>query len=244
VELSGAVALVTGSSSGIGAAVASSLARHGAHVVVNSRSSVQEGERVAAELGGSYRQADVADPGAARALVADVVAAHGRLDVLVNNAGTTEVIDHADLASATPEVWMRLYATNVVAPWVLTAAAAPTLAASPRGSGCVVNIGSLAGLRPVGSSIPYAASKAALHHQSRLLAATLGPGVRVNVVAPGLVRTPWTADWSDTRAFVEAMAPMGREATPEDVAVVVEMLVLSGYVTGEVVVVDGGLQLR
>lgn len=156
-ELSGAVALVTGSSSGIGAAVASSLARHGAHVVVNSRSSVQEGERVAAELGGSYRQADVADPGAARALVADVVAAHGRLDVLVNNAGTTEVIDHADLASATPEVWMRLYATNVVAPWVLTAAAAPTLAASPRGSGCVVNIGSLAGLRPVGSSIPYAA---------------------------------------------------------------------------------------
>jgi len=243
VELSGAVALVTGSSSGIGEAVARALAHHGAHVVLNSRSSVQEGERVAAEVGGSYRRADVADPEMARALVADVVAEHGRLDILVNNAGTTEVIPHADLEAATPEIWARLYATNVIGPFVLTTAAAPTLARAPRG-GSVVNVGSLAGVRPLGSSIPYAASKAALHHQTRLLAATLGPAVRVNAVAPGLVRTPWTQDWDDTRALVEAMAPLRREATAEDVALVVCTLVLSSYVTGEVWVVDGGLHLR
>jgi len=243
VRLSGRVALVTGSSSGIGAAVARTLAADGATVVVNSRSSVAAGEAVAAETGGTYERADVSDPAQARDLVERVVAAHGRLDVLVNNAGTTEVIPHADLEAATPEVWLRLYATNVVAPWVLTVAAVPALREAP-GGGCVVNVGSLAGVRPVGSSIPYAASKAALHHQTRLLAATLGPAVRVNAVAPGLVDTPWTADWDDTRATVRAMAPLRRPGVPAECAEVIHALVTSSYVTGEVWVVDGGLALR
>ena len=209
------MALVTGSSSGIGAAVARSLAAEGAHVVVNSRSSVAAGEAVAAEIGGSYRQADVADPEAARALVAAVVADHGRLDILVNNAGTTRLIPHADLEAATPEIWAEIYATNVIAPFVLTTAAAPAPAGRPDG-GVVVNIGSLAGMRPAGSSIPYAASKAALHHQTRLLAAVLGPEIRVNAVAPGLVDTPWTADWHDARGRWpqhHADAPGGRRPT-------------------------------
>ena len=242
-DLAGRVALVTGSSSGIGAAVARSLAAAGATVVVNSRASVAEGEAVAAEIGGTYRQADVSDPEDARRLVADVVATHGRIDVLVNNAGTTEVIPHHDLAAATPEVWQRLYATNVVAPFVLLTAALETLQSSPYG-GCVVNVGSLAGVRPVGSSIPYAASKAALHHQSVLLAAVFGPSLRVNVVAPGYTETPWTASWTDTKAYVEAVAPMRRGATPEDVAEAVIHCVRSSYVTGQVLLVDGGLGLR
>jgi NAD(P)-dependent dehydrogenase (short-subunit alcohol dehydrogenase family) len=240
--MSSRVALVTGSSSGIGAEVARRLATDGCSVVVNSRSSVQAGRAVADEVGGTYLQADVGDPEAARRLVDQVLDLHGRLDVLVNNAGTTEVIPHADLTAATPEIWRHLYEVNVIAPFVLvTAAEAALRAAAP---GCVVNVTSLAGVRPVGSSIPYAASKAALNHTTRLLAATLGPAVRVNAVAPGLVDTPWTADWDTVRAFVHSQAPMRRSASPGDVAEVVMGLVRSTYVTGEVVVVDGGLGQR
>ena len=240
-RLDGRVALVTGSTSGIGAAVARSLAGAGAHVIVNSRSSVEPGEALAAELGGSYRQADVADPDTARALVSDVIAEQGRLDILVNNAGTTRLIPHADLEAATPDIWAEIYATNVIAPFVLTTAAVPHLRLAPDG-GVVVNIGSLAGIRPGGSSIPYAASKAALHHQTRLLAAVLGPDVRVNAVTPGLVDTPWTADWHTARAGVAATTPMRRIAVPDDIAGVVLAQVTSTLVTGEVWIVDGGLQ--
>jgi NAD(P)-dependent dehydrogenase (short-subunit alcohol dehydrogenase family) len=240
--MSSRVALVTGSSSGIGAEVARRLAAEGLHVVVTSRSSVEAGRAVADEVGGTYLQADLADPEAARRLVDQVLDVHGRLDVLVNNAGTTEVIPHADLATATPEIWRRLYEVNVIAPFVLiTAAEAALRAAAP---GCVINVSSLAGVRPVGSSIPYAASKAALNHTTRLLAVTLGPDVRVNAVAPGLVDTPWTADWDTVRDFVRSQAPLRRSASPGDVAEVVMGLVRATYVTGEVVVIDGGLGLR
>jgi NAD(P)-dependent dehydrogenase (short-subunit alcohol dehydrogenase family) len=242
VSLRGRVALVTGSSSGIGAAVARRLALEGVHVVVNSRSSVEEGTAIATEIGGTYLQSDVSDPDAARALVAAVTEAHGRLDILVNNAGTTQVIPHADLEAATPEVWMRLYATNVVAPFVLTTVAMPALRAAPHG-GAVVNIGSLAGLRQTGSSIPYAASKAALHHQTRLVAAVVGPEVRVNAVAPGLVETPWTADWAAVHEAVRSGTPMRRVATPDDVADVVLAQITSPLITGEVWSVDSGLGL-
>jgi NAD(P)-dependent dehydrogenase (short-subunit alcohol dehydrogenase family) len=241
-SIDGCVALVTGSSSGIGAAVARRLAAAGAVVVVNSRSSAETGRAVAAEVGGTYLQADVSDPEAARGLVEAVVAAHGRLDILVNNAGTTEVIAHGDLEAATPEIWMRLYATNVIAPFVLTTAARPALSAAPEG-GVVVNIGSLAGIRPTGSSIPYAASKAALHHQTRLLAGTLAPAVRVNAVAPGLVDTPWTADWAAAHESVRTGTPMKRVAVPDDVADLVLAQITSPLVTGEVWVVDSGLGL-
>jgi NAD(P)-dependent dehydrogenase (short-subunit alcohol dehydrogenase family) len=242
--MSARVALVTGSSSGIGAEVARRLAADGCHVVVNSRASVEAGEAVAAEVGGTYLQADVGDPAAAEALVARVVGDHGRLDVLVNNAGTTEVIPHKDLRAATPDVWRHLYDVNVIAPFVLVTAAEQALRdAAP---GCVVNVSSLAGIRPLGSSIPYAASKAALNHTTRLLAAALGPEVRVNAVAPGLVDTPWTStpEWDDVRSFVHQTAPLRRSADAGDVAEVVMGLVRSAYVTGEVVTVDGGLHLR
>ncbi|MDX6200057.1 MAG: hypothetical protein QOJ79_3208 [Actinomycetota bacterium] len=235
------VALVTGSSSGIGAEIARRLGSDGYHVVVNSRSSVEAGRAVATEVGGSYLQADVADETQARALIEQVLAEHGRLDVLINNAGTTQVIPHGDLAAATPDVWRRLYDVNVIAPFVLVTAAEQALrAAAP---GCVVNVSSLAGVRPTGSSIPYAASKAAFNHQTRLLAKVLGPDIRVNAVAPGLIETPWTEDWTDLHALVGAGAPMRRTGQPADVAEVVMGLVRSTYVSGQVVVVDGGLGL-
>jgi NAD(P)-dependent dehydrogenase (short-subunit alcohol dehydrogenase family) len=235
------VALVTGSSSGIGAEIARRLAGDSYHVVVNSRSSVESGRAVAEEVGGTYLQADVADEAQARGLVDQVLTQHGRLDVLVNNAGTTEVIPHGDLAAATPEIWRRLYDVNVIAPFVLVTAAEEALrAAAP---GCVVNVSSLAGVRPTGSSIPYASSKAAFNHQTRLLAKVLGPDIRVNAVAPGLIETPWTEDWTDLHALVGAGAPMRRTGQPADVAEVVMGLVRSTYVSGQVVVVDGGLGL-
>jgi ketoreductase RED2 len=114
----------------------------------------------------------------------------------------------------------------------------------PSGAASIVNVSSLAGVRPTGSSIPYSISKAALNHLTLLLANVLGPDVRVNAVAPGLVDTPWTADWDAVRGLVQQQAPLGRSGTPEDVAEVVMGLVRSAYVTGEVVVVDGGLHLR
>jgi NAD(P)-dependent dehydrogenase (short-subunit alcohol dehydrogenase family) len=234
------VALVTGSSAGIGAAIARRLAGDGYTVVVNSRSSVAEGEVVAAEIGGTYVQADVGDEHAARGLMAAVLDRHGRIDVLVNNAGTTEVIPHPDLKAATPEIWRHLYDVNVIAPFVLVTAAEEALRAS---QGCVVNVSSFAGVHPIGSSIPYAASKAAFNHQTRLLAKALGPDIRVNAVAPGLVDTAWTAHWHEIREMVKAFTPMKRPATPADVAEIVMGLVRSDYVTGEVIVLAGGLNL-
>jgi NAD(P)-dependent dehydrogenase (short-subunit alcohol dehydrogenase family) len=233
------VALVTGSSSGIGAQVARRLAQDGYAVVVTSRTQ-ETGQAVADEVGGSYLQADLSEPDQARDLVRRVLELHGRLDVLVNNAGTTEVIPHPDLAAATPEVWRRLYEVNVIAPFVLVTAAEQSLR---EAKGCVVNVSSLAGVKPTGSSIPYAASKAALNHQTRLLAKALGPDVRVNAVAPGLITTPWTESWDELHQLVSALAPLRRVGTPDDVAEAVLGLVRSTYATGQVLVLDGGMHL-
>ncbi len=162
--------------------------------------------------------------------------------MLVNNAGTTRLIPHHDLEAATPQVWREIFGVNVFGTWQTTVAAVPHLRAT--GAGCIVNISSLAGSRPSGSSIPYAASKAAVNHLTRLLASVLGPEIRVNAVAPGLVDTPWIKDYVGVREHITATAPLHRVGTPDDVAKVVCDLVDSTYVTGEVVGVDGGFQLR
>jgi ketoreductase RED2 len=243
--LQGKVALVTGSSSGIGAATVRALAAEGARVVVNSSRSEEAGRAVAAEVPGAiYLRADIAVEDEARSLVAGTVDQLGGLDILVNNAGTTQVIPHHDLQAATPAVWRRIFDVNVVGTWQVSTAAVPHLRAG--GDGAIVNVSSIAGHRPTGSSIPYAASKAAVSHMTMLLANVLGPDIRVNAVAPGLVDTPWTSteDWDVVRSFVTAQAPLGRSATPDDVAHVIMGLVTASYVTGEVVLVDGGLHLR
>jgi ketoreductase RED2 len=242
-DLNGTVALVTGSSSGIGAAIAAAIAELGASVVVNSASSVAEGRQVAAELPDAiYVQADVSDPEGAKRLVAAAVERYGRLDIVVNNAGTTAVIPHDDLDAATTDIWERILRVNVVGPWNVIQAAVPHLRAA--GDGVILNISSLAGVRPVGSSIPYAVSKAALNHMTVLLANVLGPEIRVNAVAPGLVDTPWTADWDEIRDTVRETAPLGRSGTPQDVADGCVGLIGTRYATGQVLVVDGGIALR
>jgi NAD(P)-dependent dehydrogenase (short-subunit alcohol dehydrogenase family) len=241
-----AVALITGSTSGIGAAIARRLSAEGYAVVLHSRSSAEAGHKLAAELGvAAYIQADLAVDSDRARLVQDAVARWGRLDVLVNNAGISGVIPHADLAAATEAIWRELHEINVVAPFRLIAEAEAALRQSARSgrSAAIVNITSHAGVRPKGASIPYAASKAALNHMTRLLAATLAPDIRVNAVAPGLVDTPLTAEWAAAQALWRQQAPMRRAASPDDIAQIVALLVASDYLTGEIIVADGGLNL-
>lgn len=240
-DMNGKVVLVTGSSSGIGEATARAFAQRGAIVVINSSSSVAAGEAVAASLPQStYVQGDISSEADVARIVAHVQDRHGRLDCLVNNAGTTQVIAHHDLETADLTVWRRIFEVNVFGTWALSVACVPALRQT---MGSIVNISSLAGIRPTGSSIPYASSKAALNHQTVLLAKVLGPDVRVNAVAPGLVDTPWTSSWEAIREGVRAIAPLRRSAQPSDIAEVVVDLATSSYVTGEVVVVDGGSSL-
>ena len=240
------VALVTGSTSGIGEGIARRLVADGYRVVVHSRSSASIGQALARELGNAvYVQADVAVEAERVRLVNEAVAAWGRLDVLVNNAGISQVIAHADLAAATPDIWHALYEVNVVAPFRLVAAAEAALRASAAGGkpACVVNVSSHAGVRPKGASIPYAATKAALNHVTRLQAVALAPAIRVNAVAPGLVDTPMTADWTQAQQLWRESSPMRRAATPQDFAQAVSLLLAADYVTGEVLLSDGGLNL-
>jgi len=235
------VVLVTGSTSGIGEATARRFAARGDTVVFNSARSVEAGERLSAQTPGSiYVRADISKPEECAHLVREVLERCGRLDVLVNNAGTTRLIAHQDLAAATVEVWREIFEVNVFGTWSLSVAAMEALR---EANGAVVNVSSVAGVRPTGSSIPYAASKAALNHMTALLAKVVGPEVRVNAVAPGLIDTPWTEDWDVVRGFVSSVAPLRRTGTPEDVADLIVSLALTPYVTGQVVVVDGGLSL-
>lgn len=234
----GRVVLVTGSTSGIGEATALLFAARGDAVVFNSVHSVEAGERLAASTKNShYVQANVAQLDDCERLVGEVLARYGRLDVLVNNAGVTRKIPHADLKTATLDVWREIFEVNVFGTWSLCVAAMDALKET---SGTIVNVSSVAGVRPTGSSIPYAASKAALNHLTVLLAKVSGPEVRVNAVAPGLIDTPWTEDWELERSFVSAVAPLKRSGQPSDVADVIYALAGTPYVTGQVVVVDGG----
>ncbi|WP_424185798.1 SDR family NAD(P)-dependent oxidoreductase [Actinokineospora sp. G85] len=235
------VVLVTGSSAGIGAATAARFAAGGYQVVVNSARSEQAGKEFAAGLPDAvYVRGDVSAD--AEAIVEGAVAAYGRLDVLVNNAGTTRIIPHTDVDAVTPEVWREILDVNVIGTWEMTRFALPHLRAT--GAGAIVNISSIAGSRPAGSSIPYAVSKASIEHMTRLLAASVGPQVRVNAVAPGLIETEWTKDFVEPRKWMEANAPLRRVGVPEDVARAVVDLAEAAYSTGTVLLVDGGTHLR
>jgi ketoreductase RED2 len=241
-ELDGRVAIVTGSSSGIGEATARRLAALGASVVVNSATSVAAGQEVANSLSGEhlYVQADISDSAAAQSLLDQTIERFGRLDLLVNNAGWTNLIPHTDLDALTDDIFRKTFEVNVFATWNLTKAAMPHLRDSDDGH--VITISSAAGVRPMGSSIAYSMSKAALNHMTLLLAKSHGP-VRFNAVAPGLVATPWTADWDAQHAGVARMSPLRRSATSDDCAEAVLALIRNKYVTGQVFVVDGGLTI-
>ena len=239
-EFSGRVAIVTGSSSGIGEETARRLSDLGATVVVNSSSSVEAGEAVAASLPGEsvYLRADISDQDEAHALIDRTVERYGQLDYLVNNAGWTTVVRHDDLDGLTDEIFRKTFDVNVFGTWWLTKRAIPHLRQSDDPS--IVNITSIAGVRPVGSSMAYSMTKAALNQMTLLLAKSYGP-IRVNAVAPGLVATPWTADWDEQHTAISQIAPIPRSATPDDCAEAVLALLRNKYTSGEIFVVDGGV---
>jgi ketoreductase RED2 len=239
-EFQGRVAIVTGSTSGIGESIARRLAGLGASVVVNSVSSVEAGGRLADELGDGviYVQGDISDQADCHRLIDTTIDRFGQLDILVNNAGWTTVVPHDDLDALTDDIFRKTFEVNVFGTWWLTKAAIPHLRASDDAS--IVNITSVAGVRPVGSSMAYSMTKAALNQLTLLLAKSYGP-IRVNAVAPGLVATPWTSTWEAQHAHVAATAPIPRAATPQDCSEAVLGLLRNRYVSGEIMVVDGGL---
>lgn len=240
-RLAGKVAVVTGSTSGIGEAVARRFASEGAAVVINSSRSVGRGKALAGELEDAlYVQGDIANEEDCHRIISETVAAFDTIDILVNNAGTTEVIPHGDLEAATDDIWRRILDVNLVGTWRMSKFAMPYLRIA---EGSIINITSIAGLRPRGSSIPYAVSKAALNHLTLLLARAVGPEVRVNAVAPGLIDTPWTEDWDEVRESVQESAPLRRSGVPGDIAEACVSFALSDYITGQVLAVDGGLTI-
>jgi len=247
------VCVVTGSSSGIGAATVRRYAREGWDVVVNFSRERAPAEAVAAEcraLGAQALvvQADVAQDADCRRLAAEVEAAFGRADVLVNNAGTTKFVGLKDLDGLDAADFQRIYAVNVIGAYQMVRALAPLLQRQP-GAG-IVNISSVASMMGLGSSLAYMASKGALNALTVGLARSLGPAVRVNAIAPGLVETPWLQQGLGAERYAASVAAYRQRAAldaviaPEDVADAAWWLGAgAAKTTGEVLLLDAGLRI-
>ncbi len=242
------VALITGAATGIGRAAAVALAQAGYDVVINysrSENAARETASQAQAKGAKTLlfQCDVSDDATVRKMLAAVEREFGRLDALVNNAGTTSNVKPSDFEAMTAEEWDRVFAVNVRGMFQVTRAATPLLKAA-RGS--VVNTASIVGLRPGPQPLPYAASKAAVVSLTKLLALNLAPDVRVNAVAPGWMEGDWMkrmlADrYDDLMSRRAKSTPLRRCATSEDVAeVIVNLITSNRFVNGEIIVIDGG----
>jgi len=254
----GLCAIVTGSASGLGAATAVILARSGARIVINYSSSQKEAEETAdlcRSAGGEVVvvQGDVSRDEDCRKIVA-AAAPWGRLDALINNAGTTKHVPHHDLDGLSAEDFQRMFAVNSIGPFQMVRAARPLLEAGAKASGrasAVVNVSSVAGISGIGSSVAYAASKAALNTMTISLARALAPLIRVNAVCPGYIDTPWFTKGrgvegaAKVRDAVVAKVPLKRASTAEDVANVVCFLATaqSSNMTGEILRFDAGAHL-
>jgi 3-oxoacyl-[acyl-carrier protein] reductase len=244
------VAIVTGGGTGVGRATSLRLAELGFAVSVNYSRSQSDSERTVELIesrGGQAAaiQANVADDNDAKRLVAETVTRFGRLDVLVNCAGTTEFIPFADLDRITDDVWQRLFQVNVVGAFhCARAAREPMLAA---GGGSIVNVSSTAAQLAQGSSIPYCCSKAALDNLTVSLARTFAPRIRVNAVAPGFITGRWLenglgGNYERVKEAFDRTLPLGRVCEPDDVAAAILSLVTgSPLVTGQILAVDSGM---
>ncbi len=252
-QVEGKSAIVTGGGTGVGRATALQLARLGCSVLVNYSRSERDAEKTAAEAAALgvkaiACRADVADDAAVRAMTDTALKEFGRLDVLVNNAGTTTFVNHADLEKVTEEDWDRILAVNVKGTFFCTRAATPALKDS--GDGEIVNVSSVAGVAATGSSIPYCASKAAVNNMTIALARVLAPEVRVNAVAPGAISGRWLKGglgeaYDQVMGGIASQVPLKATCTPEDVAdAIVGLITGSDLVTGQVLVCDGGMLIR
>ncbi len=242
-------ALVTGAATGIGRSAAVALAKHGYDVVINySRSEdaakVTAQQTQAAGAKTLLFRCDVSNDGRVRAMVAATEKEFGRLDVLINNAGTTVDVEPKNMDGMKVEDWNRVFNVNVLGLFLVTRAAAPLLKKSPNG--CVVNTCSIAGLRPSAQPLPYAASKAAVANLTKTLANALGPEIRVNAVAPGWIEGEWmkrtlAENYDGLMARRAKYTPLKRCCTEDDVAEsMMSLIVGNHFMTGEIIIVDGG----
>jgi 3-oxoacyl-[acyl-carrier protein] reductase len=253
-DVEGGVAIVTGSSSGVGAACARQLAERGCNVLINYASNADGAERTraACEAFGvetEVVQADVSRDEDCQRLAGTALERWGRIDALVNNAGTTKFCDHADLDGLSREDFENIYAVNTVGPYQMTRAVAPAMKRGGRGA--IVNVASIAGVMGVGSSIAYVASKGALISMSLSLARVLGPEIRVNTVCPGFIQGDWLesgmgADrYQATKQFLEETTPLKLTTTPDTVAEgIVYFICGADVITGETLIMDGGQHLN
>lgn len=248
------VAIITGSATGLGAAVALRLADNGARVVINYTKSIREAEETlglakAKGVEALLAQGDISNDEDCRRIVKQTVDKWGRVDMLVNNAGTTKFADHADLNALSADDFLNIYKTNVVGAFQMIRAAEPYLKAS--GFGRVVNVSSIAGVLGVGSSVAYAASKGALNTMTFSLARALAPEIRVNAVCPGFIGTRWFSERFGPETYARIVehnkqsTPLQRAGTPEDIAEAVAFFCGEGarHITGETLLSDAGHHL-
>jgi len=253
-DIQAGVAIVTGSSSGVGAAVARQLAEQGCHVVINyahNQDGAQKTQHACEVLGVETLvvQADVSADADCRRMVQLAEDKWGRVDVLVNNAGTTKFCAHDDLEGLTQEDFLELYRVNTVGAFQMVRAVSPMMKLGGRGA--IVNVASIAGVTGIGSSIAYAASKGALLTLTKSLARALGPEIRVNAICPGFIQGDWlekglgTETYHNIKASIEARAPLKMTATADSVAqAILSMIVGADIVTGESLIIDGGMFLN
>jgi len=252
-DMNGASIIVTGSSSGMGATVATGLAAKGARVVINYSKSEDAARAVAEQCeqaGGEaiLCQANVAEDADCRKLAAAALDKWGRIDGLVNNAGTTRFALHRDLEALDAEDFQAIYAVNVIGAYQMIRAVAPAM--QEQGLGAVVNVSSIAGVMGRGSSVAYAASKGALNTMTLSLARALGPEIRVNAICPGLIQGRWLREglgaerYDKMVAEMETSTPLRKAGTPEDMAeTAIWLLEGASHITGELIIVDAGLHL-
>ncbi len=253
-DLKGKVAIVTGSSSGVGAATARQLAALGCHSVINYNSNSAGADAVAADCEQAgvetlVMQANVARDEDCRAMANAAIEKWGRIDILVNNAGTTKFVDHANLEGLSSDDFQNIYSVNVIGAYQMTRAVAEQMKQQESG-GSIVNVASIAGVAGVGSCIAYAASKGAMITMTLSLARVLGPAVRVNVVCPGFIEGEWLKEGLGEERYEQARqasiknAPLGVTATADTVAESILFFVQGPtVVTGESLIIDGGRHL-
>jgi 3-oxoacyl-[acyl-carrier protein] reductase len=256
-DVRGKVAIITGSSSGVGAALALQLASKGVRVVINYSRSQHGAERVLEAVlanggEGIVVQADVGHESACLHLVEQAEAHFGGVDILVNNAGTTTFVPHAQLDLLTDDIWTKTLQTNLMGSFYMSRAVVASMRA--RGGGEIVMTSSIAGLTTHGSSIAYCASKAAVNSLTRTLAKALGAdGIRVNAVCPGLIDGEWAKaswgggsdeQWAKLKDVARTQTPLSHVVTPEDVADGIRSIIEgSDFVTGQLVTIDSGFTL-
>lgn len=243
-ELKNKTALITGGGTGLGRAVTLKLAKEGMNVAIIYSRSKDDAEKTArdAEAFGIKAitvKADVSVPGEAENMVTEVVKVFGRLDLLVNNAGTTKVVPFKDLDGLNEEDWLRLYKTNTVSTFIASRAAAKVM--RKTGGGHIINTVSIAGIRPSGSSIAYAVSKAAQIHTTKCLAVALAPDIKVNGVAPGLLLTRWADGFSGEQIeIIKNSTLLKKTADVEDCAAMYINLAKNDSMTGQIIIIDAG----